>query len=254
MPFGYIPNKTLWKDLALRILGYPNVIRRIQAPILMRMLQPQKEDVILDAGCGGGFFTYELAKKCSTSIGIDWKISKILSFAESKLLNLAYVKGDMQRLPFAHQKFDKILLSSVLQMVKNDSLLLRECHRILGERGTLVLSVPMEYIHLRRLNNLKHQLRQRFGALGKGYYTYNEVGKLLKTEGFKIIEAECAPKKWGSLIYEISLFLWYSLGLPVFSPLSFPLLYLMAYLDKLANSKQKGNEIILKAEKVSKDD
>lgn len=254
MPFGYIPNKTLWKDLVLRIFGYPNVIRRIQAPTLMRMLQPQEEDVILDVGCGGGFFTYELAKNCKSCIGIDWKLSKELSFAASKLLNLAYVKADVQRLPFASQKFDKILLSSVLQMVENDILLLRECHRVLVENGILVLSVPMEYMHLRRLNNLKPRLKQKFGALGKGYYTYNEVMNLLRKESFEITEPECAPKKWGSLIHEISVFLWYNFGLPLFSPFSFPFLYPIAYLDKLANSKQKGNEIILKAERVSKDD
>jgi len=218
------------------------------------MLKPQKEDVILDVGCGGGFFTYELAKNCDTCVGIDWKLSKELSFAASKLLNLIYVKGDVQRLPFAHQKFDKILLSSVLQMVESDSLLLRECHRVLVEKGTLVLSVPWKYMHIKRLNYLRHQLRQRFGAFGKGYYSYNEVVNLSKKEGFEIIEAECAPKKWGSLIYEISLFLWYRFGLPLFSPLFFPLIYPLAYLDKLTNSKQKGNEIILRAQKVSKDD
>lgn len=66
MGFGYIPQKSLWKNIILKILGYPNTIRRIQAPILMRILNPQKSDFIVDTECGGGYITYEIAKisKC----------------------------------------------------------------------------------------------------------------------------------------------------------------------------------------------
>ena len=49
MFFGYIPNKTPWKDLVLRVLGYPSMIRRIQASLIMRMLELKKGEVILDA-------------------------------------------------------------------------------------------------------------------------------------------------------------------------------------------------------------
>lgn len=64
IPFGYMPNRKFGKDLILRIFGYPNVIRRIQAPVIIRMLEPKRSEVVLDAGCGGGFFTYEIAKIC----------------------------------------------------------------------------------------------------------------------------------------------------------------------------------------------
>ena len=50
-------NKNALKNVILNILGYPNVIRRIQAPIILKMLELKKDDVVLDAGCGGGFFT-----------------------------------------------------------------------------------------------------------------------------------------------------------------------------------------------------
>jgi len=160
MPFGYVPNKTAWKDTILRVFGYPNVIRRIQAPVLMRMLQPEEDEVVLDAGCGGGFFAYEIARKCKISIGIDWNLSKGLSFAIGKQPKVAYVRGDVQRLPFSSKTFDKILLSSILQMVEDDKALLKECHRILKGKGVLVLSVPIEYCYLKKLNHLKPQLKK----------------------------------------------------------------------------------------------
>ena len=252
MPFGYIPHKTAYKNLILRIFGFPNLIRRIQAPVLMRMLDPRKDEVVLDAGCGAGFFTYEVASGCLNSIGIDWNLNKDLSFTMGRRPKVAYVKGDVQKLPFVSGKFDKILLSSVLQMVRNDKTLLKECYRVLKEKGILVLSVPIEYIHLKALNRLKPQLQEKFGSLGKGYYDQGEVLRLLQRQGFKITKTEYSPKKMGSLIFEIGLYLWYHFRFPFFSPFLFPVLYPIAYFDKFANNKQTGNELVIKAIKVLK--
>ena len=251
MPFGYVPHQNSWKNLILKVLGHPNLIRRIQAPVLMRMLETKKDDIILDAGCGSGFFSYEIAKRCKTAVGIDWNLNiSRSSWAMRKQPNVAYVIGDVQKLPFADEKFDKILLSSVLQMVEDDETLLKECHRVLKKKGTLVLSV-IEYIHIKRLNYYKSQLKEKFGARGKAYYDYDEVIGLLQGNGFEIIEVEYSPKKWGSLIFESYLFLWYRFNFPSFSPLLFPLLYPIAYFDKFANNRQKGNELIIKAKKVN---
>ena len=111
MTFGYIPHKTPWKNAISKILGNPNMMRRIQAPVIMKMVKPQKDDIVLDAGCGGGFFTYEIAKICRC-IGIDWNISENLSYAMRRLPSVAYMNADVQKMPFKGGTFDKILLST----------------------------------------------------------------------------------------------------------------------------------------------
>ena len=169
-----------------------------------------------------------------------------------KLPNLTCIKGDVQRLPFASGEFNKVLLSSVLQMVYDDRELLGECHRVLKNEGILVLSVPIEYVWFKRLNHYKPQLKEKFGALGKGYYHYDEVMKLLETAGFKIMETEYSPKLWCSLIWELLLFFWYHFQFPYSSPFIFAVLYPTAYFDKFANRKQKGNSVIIKAKRVSR--
>ena len=252
MPFGYMPHSTPWKDLTLRVFGWPTVIRRHQAPVLMRMLSLNKDDIILDVGCGAGFFTYEIARRCRLSIGIDWNLNGKLYFAVKKQPKVAYIKGDVQSLPFLSDKFDKILLSSVLQMVEDDTALLKECHRVLKKQGVIVLSVPIGYTRLKGLNLLKIRLRDKFGSLGKGYYDYDEVMGLLQEEGFGIEEMEYSPKKWGSLVFELGLFLWDRFGFPFSSAFLFPLLYPIAYFDRFADSKQKGNELLIKVKKISK--
>ena len=249
MSFGYIPHKTPWKNVILKILGNPSMIRRIQAPVIMRMLNPQKDDVVLDAGCGSGFFAYEIAKICRC-IGIDWNISGNLSHAMHKLPSVSYMKADVQNIPFSDKAFDKILLSSVLQMVEDDEALLKECYRVLKEDGILVLSVPIEYIYIKKLDELKDELIQMFGSRGKGFYGYDEVIELLQREGFEVMETEYAPKKLGSFIYETWLYFCYHTGLPLFHPFYFPLLYPIAYFDRFGSKRQKGNEVIIKARKT----
>jgi ubiquinone/menaquinone biosynthesis C-methylase UbiE len=249
MPFGYIPHKTPWKNAISKILGNPNMMRRIQASAIMRMLNPRGNDVVLDAGCGGGFFTYEIAKICRC-IGIDWNISENLSYAMRRLPSVAYMNADVQKMPFEDGTFDKILLSSVLQMVEDDEALLKECYQVLKDNGILVLSVPVEYMYIKKLNELKDELIEKFGSRGKGFYGYEEVIELLQKEGFEIMETEYAPKRLGSFIYEIWLYFCYRAGLPLFHLFYFPLLYPIAYFDKFGSKKQKGTEVIIKARKI----
>jgi len=249
MAFGYIPQTSALKDLFLRLVGWPSLIRRVQAPILMRMLSINSGDVVLDAGCGPGFFTFEIAQRCRLSIGVDWRLRSNPGIRQERIKAI-YIQSDIQALPFTDEKFDKILLSSVLQMVKDDAGLLKECHRILKANGRLILSVPTEYICLKNLNFKKAELRDKFGSIGKGYYDYNEILELLRKENYKIEETEYSPKLWGSFLFEIGLFLWYHFNFPFFNIFLFPFLYPFVWFDRFASKYQKGNEIIIKASKA----
>ncbi|MFC1906253.1 class I SAM-dependent methyltransferase [Chloroflexota bacterium] len=249
MPFGYIPQKVAWKDIVLRLSGIPSLIRRVQAPVIMRMLGLDRDDIVLDAGCNGGFFTCEIAAECRRSVGIDWNLGGNASIAMSSLSNLSFIRGDVQVLPFADETFHKVLLSSVLQMVEDDGRLLAECHRVLKGNGSLILSVPTDYIYFNGLNRLQDELNHKFGSRGKGFYGQAEVTGLLDGAGFEITDREYSPKKWGSLIYETQLLLCHSLGLPLYSNFYF-FLYPLALFDRLGGREQKGCELVIKARKV----
>jgi len=74
----------------------------------------------------------------------------------------------------------------------------------------------------------------------------------VRNEGFEITEIEYSPKKWGSLIFEIGLFLWYHFAFPFFSPFLFSMLFPIAYFDKFADKKQIGGELVIKVRRVSR--
>jgi len=229
---------------------YTNSIRQIQAPIIMKILDLKENDLVLDAGCGNGLFTKKIGRK-SRCIGLDSNLKKSLT-ENIQLKNIEFVEGDIEKTFFEGEKFDKLLLSSVLQMVKNERKALQECNRVLKKNGMLVLSVPVDYIHFDKLNKLKDNLKDRFCARGRGFYSENEIISLLQKEGFRIIEKEYSPKIIGSFIYEFWLLFCYKLKLPLCHWSYFPIIYPLMLMDKFGKQDEKGCELIIKAVKSAK--
>jgi len=77
------------------------------------------EDSILDIGCHSGYLSFLSAKKAKKVTGIDIN-SKNISLAKSKyhLSNLEFINADATEYPFK-EKFDKIILSNVLEHIEN---------------------------------------------------------------------------------------------------------------------------------------
>jgi len=78
-----------------------------------------KDDAVLDIGCGNGALCYDVAKKVKKVVGIDLN-EKNVSFAKQKYSeeNIEYICGDaLKDLP--NEKFDVIIMSNVLEHIKN---------------------------------------------------------------------------------------------------------------------------------------
>ena len=110
--------------------------RQFQEPIIYEFISPNFSDIILDAGCGTGYFSYQLSKKVKEVYGLDLFIDD-LNFIYYDINNLHFINGDIQDMPFPDSFFDKILISSVLQIVSNDIQVLQECRRVLKKMGKL---------------------------------------------------------------------------------------------------------------------
>lgn len=78
-----------------------------------------KDDVVLDVGCGNGALSYDVAKKAKKVVGIDLN-EKNVSFAKQRYSkeNIEYICGDaLKDLP--DEKFDIIIMSNVLEHIEN---------------------------------------------------------------------------------------------------------------------------------------
>ncbi|HVF11255.1 MAG TPA: glycosyltransferase [Abditibacteriaceae bacterium] len=109
---------------------------------LLEWLDLRDGERVFDCGCGMGFYLMAMGKlRQLRLVGLDGDLER-LRWAQREQVPASLVKGDILRLPFADESFDKIMMSEVLEHLTDDRQALRELHRILRPGGVLALSVP----------------------------------------------------------------------------------------------------------------
>jgi len=102
---------------------------------------------VLDIGCQYGVFSFYLARKGASVTGMDisqrW-IERCRREAREKYghLDLSFLVGDAQELPFDDESFDVVVCSEVIEHVEHPGNVLSEINRVLVPDGVLVLSTP----------------------------------------------------------------------------------------------------------------
>jgi len=132
--------------LYIRLMGVPvNGLR-----IRLRRILPHctgQPDKILDAGCGRGVFTFELAKKFSTAtvVGVDMDQTQLATnraiAQKAGLANIDFRCQDVANLPY-REEFDLVLSVDNLEHIADDHRALHGLARALRPGGRLVLHVP----------------------------------------------------------------------------------------------------------------
>jgi len=116
--------------------------RRVRT--MVEYLDPQPGERILDCGCGMGFYLKVLSATAQGAFcGVDGEAT-VLSFGRRALdgCGVGLTRGDVLRLPYADNAFDKVLFSEVLEHLPDDRAGLAEIRRVLRPGGTLALTVP----------------------------------------------------------------------------------------------------------------
>ncbi|MDW8145524.1 MAG: glycosyltransferase [Roseiflexaceae bacterium] len=109
---------------------------------LLDYLELQDGETVLDCGCGMGVYLMFMGRLRRLSlIGVDGDMER-LRWAEREQVPASLSKVDIQRLPFADNSFDKVLMAEVLEHLADDRGALREIFRVLKPGGILALSVP----------------------------------------------------------------------------------------------------------------
>lgn len=100
-------------------------------------------EVILDVGCGVGFFSRAIAKKAKKVVAIDILESSIeIARDFNSVNNIEYIPGDLFALNFPNNTFDCIIFLETIEHVDNPTQFLQEFYRILKPDGYLILSTP----------------------------------------------------------------------------------------------------------------
>jgi ubiquinone/menaquinone biosynthesis C-methylase UbiE len=130
--------------LARLVANEADMAYKRRVKVFLRWLDPAPGDRILDAACGRGFvlnFVREVSD-CML-IGQDLEYEYVRR-AHTQLVqrSVPLLNGDLCRLPFADDAFDKTILAEVLEHLDDDCTGLAEAMRVTRPGGIIVISVP----------------------------------------------------------------------------------------------------------------
>jgi ubiquinone/menaquinone biosynthesis C-methylase UbiE len=98
---------------------------------------------VLDAGCGAGYGSAELAQHARSVVGADCAPEAVdFARAHYRLGNLWFEQASCDALPHADGSFDLVVAFEVLEHLANWRDFLREARRVLTPNGQLAISTP----------------------------------------------------------------------------------------------------------------
>jgi SAM-dependent methyltransferase len=165
---------------------------------LDRGLQLQKDHSFIELGCAGGWILELLGPRVKFYYGLDFSM-EMLKFASKELKRNHLICGEIGRLPFGRERFDRVLSYYVFMNFDDDVYVytsLREIHRVLKPGGRALIGQLPDKEGSSRYEAAKDDyLRycaQRF-KVGKSIrdefkpplrlFAKDELGKFLKAQG-----------------------------------------------------------------------
>jgi SAM-dependent methyltransferase len=98
---------------------------------------------VLDAGCGTGYGSGELAKAAAWVVGVDQSADAVLFARENyRLPNLRFVQGSVTSLPHPDSSFDLVVAFEVIEHLERWREFLLEVRRVLVPSGQFIVSTP----------------------------------------------------------------------------------------------------------------
>jgi ubiquinone/menaquinone biosynthesis C-methylase UbiE len=118
-----------------------SLIKKFEVELIQDLLRPQKDEMILDAGCGTGIFTTDILSCGSQVIGLDISLPMLLH-AGRKLKGYPFqmVLADILNLPFPKNSFDKVVSVTALEFVEDAKGAVGELFRITKRGGCIVVA------------------------------------------------------------------------------------------------------------------
>jgi demethylmenaquinone methyltransferase/2-methoxy-6-polyprenyl-1,4-benzoquinol methylase len=110
---------------------------------LVRSLDPQPGQDVLDVATGTGMVALALARRGCRVVGLD-QSEAMLSRAQAKLrgepgLAVSFVRGEAERLPFPDGRFDGLSFTYLLRYVDDRAATMRELARVVRPGGRIAM-------------------------------------------------------------------------------------------------------------------
>lgn len=111
---------------------------KVIAPNLMRVLNIQKGERVLDVACGQGYFTREVARGTDKAVGADIS-PELIAKAKAQTPGVTFYATPASKLAFAKDgEFDAALCVLALQNIEDIGAVFKEVKRVLAPTGRFV--------------------------------------------------------------------------------------------------------------------
>ncbi len=144
-----------------------SLVKRYESELILDLLKPGYGEVILDAGCGTGIFTSDLLAAGSQVCGLDLSFPMLLR-AKEKAGRSPFdaVFGDILKLPFPAEVFDKVVSITALEFVAEARAAVDELFRVAKTGGYVVVAT---------LNSLSPWAARRKEEARKGHKLFQRA-------------------------------------------------------------------------------
>ena len=172
-----IGQKIYWKNVANfynDIVGETGDLSHVKIvnPIVSDFLDNLKGKVVLDAGCGNGYWSRIMAQKAKEVVGVDFT-EKLIKIAKKKNTsdNLKFIIGDLRKLSLSDSEFDVVFCNMALMDVDGLDRAIGEMARVLKTAGIMVISITHPcFENPPNTSTLKNQKGDKIGRLVKHYF------------------------------------------------------------------------------------
>lgn len=157
---------------------------------VVKEIESDKYNFLLDVGCGTGNVLAKLSPE-KDFYGIDLS-DQMIAVAQKRLPHIKFVVGDSSDLPWDNSVFDVVNCTDSFHHYPEPTKVLNEMHRVLKNKGRLVITDPYYPLVIRFFINTF----ARFGDSGDvRIYSQKEITALLKNTGFSNVNFRVLKSK-----------------------------------------------------------
>lgn len=159
--------------------------RDVGARLLTKLPAVHTEGLVLDVGCGTGFYSQHLAQcfPAAQLIGLDIAQGMLTFAREQQTQAIHWLCGDAEYLPVKTDSVDLIFSSLALQWCENFAQVFAEAHRVLKPGGRFVFSTLGP--------DTLHELKNAWQAVDayvhvNRFHSVRDLGNALASAGFTV--------------------------------------------------------------------